>query len=123
MNIKKIIREEIDGLEWIKNEENPWENIPQERINQLTDKEKKLINSIFEEEVYWSKYHGCQPRFQITSLGFDEYEKWWGGVNRGLKRVVNICFDSICDNNDSELDKVSYLCATIDRDTLDYDVT
>ena len=120
--IKKVLREEINDFEWVNNENNPWENIPQEDMDQLTEREKKLINSIFEEEDYWSRYHGCRPRFQITNLEFDEYDEWWGGVNRGLKRKINLCFNSICDNDDSELSKETYLCATIDRDTLDYNV-
>jgi hypothetical protein len=123
MNIKKIIREEVEDFEWITNENNPWENIPQQDMDQLTEREKKLINNIFEEEDYWQRYHGCQPRFQITNLDFDEYDEWWGGVNSGVKRKINLCFNSICDNDDSELGKESYLCATIDRDTLDYNVT
>jgi hypothetical protein len=122
MNIKKIIREEVEDFEWITNENNPWENIPQQDMDQLTEREKKLINNIFEEEDYWQRYHGCQPRFQITNLDFDEYDEWWGGVNRGVKRKINLYFNSICDNDDSELGKESYLCATIDRDTLDYSV-
>jgi len=122
MSIKKIIREEIKDFDWVSNENNPWENIPQEDMDQLTEREKRLINNIFEEEDYWARYHGCQPRFQITHLEFDEYDEWWGGVNRGLKRKITLCFNSICDNDDSELSKEGYLCATIDRDTLDYNV-
>jgi hypothetical protein len=122
MNIKKIIRESIDEFDWVSNENNPWENIPQEDMDQLTEREKRLINTIFEEEDYWARYYGCQPRFQITHLEFDEHDEWWGGVNRGIKRKITLCFNTICDNDDSELNKESYLCATIDRDTLDYNV-
>ena len=52
MNIKKIIREAVEDFEWITNENNPWENIPQQDMDQLTEREKKLINNIFEEEDY-----------------------------------------------------------------------
>jgi hypothetical protein len=120
MNIKRIIREEMEDFDWVKNENNPWEDIPQEQIEQLTEREVRLINSIFEEEVYWSKIYDCEPRFEITNLSFEEDEEWSSGVFRGIRRTIDICFNTICDNQ--TYNNITYLCATIDRDTLDYNV-
>jgi hypothetical protein len=120
MNIKKIIREEINDFDWIESEENPWNNIPEETINQLTEEEKKLILYIMDNETYWNKREGCEPKYKIDDIEFDEYDDWYGGVNHGIKKKIKLCFTTTCENQ--TYNNKTYLCATIDRDTLDYHV-
>ena len=95
-------------------------NIPEEFIDQLTEDEKKTIKYIMEGETYWNEREGCDPEYKIDDIEFDEYDDWYRGVNHGIKRTIKLCFTTICKNQ--KHNNKTYLCATIDRDTLDYHV-
>jgi hypothetical protein len=116
-SIKKILKEEFD---WIESEINPWSNIPEDDMNQLTSDERDIIVNIMETETYWNEREGCKPKYEITDLEFDEYDDWYGGVNHGLKRMIKLCFTTTCENQN--YNNKTYLCATINRNTLDYHV-
>jgi hypothetical protein len=119
VDIARKIHESND-FEWIESEENPWSDIPEETINQLTEEEKKLILYIMDSETYWNKRQGCEPKYKIDDIEFDEYDNWFGGFNHGLKRKIKLCFTTTCDNQ--TYNNKTYLCATIDRNNLDYHV-
>lgn len=110
---------ESNDFDWVE-EINPWDGIDEELINQLTEREKDLILYIMESETYWNKRQGCEPNYKIDDIIFEEYDNWFGGFNHGLKRKINLCFTTTCENQ--TYNNKTYLCATIDRDTMDYNV-
>ena len=112
MNIKRIIREEIDDMQWIQDVNDPWENINPKLISQLTNEESDLIEDVFESEKREHGYYGCDPIYKITDLIFQENSDY-------LEEVV-IPFEVRCEDGSNK--GTSYITLWINRDTLEWDI-
>ena len=117
MNIRRIIREEMDDFDWVRDERDPWDNIPQEDIDKLTEDEMDLIYYIFEwDDEGWRVENNCIPFREIIEVDFS-YSDWFRGVYHGIKReLLTVSFKVRC----SDADDWVYVTAFIDRDTHDW---
>jgi len=108
MNLKRIIREEMEDMEWIEDTNDPWENIDQELINKLTDYERYLIEVAFEDDQREHGYYGCNPIYKITSMEFDDEEdrESWD---------LFIGFEVTCEEGSNK--GINYITLYINRDT------
>ena len=120
-NIEKRLRgiNESDDFDWVRDERDPWADIPQEDIDKLTEDEMDLIYYIFEwDDEGWRVENNCIPFREIIEVDFDEGPDWSRGVYHGIKRELFVSFKVRC----SDADDWVYVTAFIDRDTHDWHV-
>ena len=119
MDIRKIIKEELDDFDWVRDERDPWADIPQEDLDRLTEDEMDLIYYIFEwDDEGWRVENNCMPFREIMEVDFDESPNWSRGIYHGIKRELFVSFKVRC----SDADDWVYVTAFIDRDTHDWHV-
>jgi hypothetical protein len=119
MDIRRIIKEEIDDFDWVRDERDPWADIPQEDLDRLTEDEMDLIYYIFEwDDEGWRYENNCIPFREIMEVDFDESPNWSRGIYHGIKRELFVSFKVRC----SDADDWVYVTAFIDRDTHDWHV-
>jgi len=103
---------ESSELDWIKNVNDPWENINPKLISQLTNEESDLIEASFESDKHEHGYYGCDPIYKITGVAFEE--------NSDYVEEVVIPFEVTCE--EGSLKGTNYITLWINRDTLEWNM-
>ena len=103
---------ENDDMDWIRDVNDPWENINPKLISQLTNEESDLIEAAFESDKHEHGYYGCDPIYKITGVAFEE--------NSDYVEEVVIPFEVTCE--EGSLKGTNYITLWINRDTLEWNM-